>query len=78
MTNPEEIVETIQKMKYKHEANGGKPEKITMHSETYYSMLASCKEVMAVEIEKVPHATICGLLMEVRNDMDKDVLFIVS
>ena len=75
MTNPSEIANTIHRMKWQHIENGGEPTKVTMSVQTYYTMLNSVRDIM-VNAEK--SKTICGLEIEVREDVEDDVLFIVS
>ena len=74
MTDPSDIVNTIHRMRWQHIEHGGEPTKITMSIETYYTMLNSVKEIMNI----TGKPTICGLEMEVRDDVADDTLFIVS
>ena len=78
MKNPYEIVSTIQRMKHKHIENGGEPTKITMSNETYYTMLQSVQHLIINYKDRPKMQTICGLEIEVRDDVERDTLFIVS
>ena len=78
MKNPSEIVSTIKRMKNKHIENGGEPTKITMSKETYYTMLQSVQHLIINYKDRQKMQTICGLEIEVRDDVASDTLFIVS
>ena len=77
MTDPSEIVNTIHRMKWQHIEHGGEPTKITMSIKTYYTMLKAVQNMVIVHKEPKKQ-TICGLEIEVRDDVADDTLFIVS
>lgn len=76
MTDPSEIVNTISRMKWQHIQYGGEPIKITMSIQTYYTMKNAVKDLFIPSKERPE--TICGLEVEMREDLADDTLFIVS
>ena len=76
MTNYSDIVNTLSRMKWQHIKYGGEPTKITMSIQTYYTMKNAVKDIMFPC--KSEEETICGLKIEMREDLSDDTLFIVS
>ena len=76
MTDHSEIVNTISRMKWQHIQHGGEPTKITMSIQTYYTMKNAVKDIIVPCKSK--EEKICGLEIEMREDLADDTLFIVS
>lgn len=75
MLEPPEIVNTIHRMRWQHKQFGGDPKTVTMGLQTYYTLLM---DNHLYYTKGCNCNMICGMEIEVRNDLADDVIFIVS
>lgn len=75
---PSEAFDYIQRMRWDHIRNGGDPKKITMSRKTFATIVASIRDLMVIDAGDHPEYTICGMEIEQRDDIDPNVMFIVS
>ena len=72
------VLKTIKRMRRDHLRNGGYPKKITMSRKTFQDMVSEVHELMCIDKGDHPEYTICGMEIEIRDDVDPETLFIVS
>lgn len=72
-------IEYIRRMMLQHMEVGGNPTKITMNRKTYDELKSEAQEIMTVDFDDpaVP-ITVYGMDIEIRDDIDPGVMFIVS
>lgn len=74
----EAVLNTIKRMRWDHLRHGGDPKKITMSRETFHDMVSGVRELMCIDAGDHPEYTVCGMEIEIRDDVDPETLFIVS
>ena len=72
------VVEDIQRMRNQHMRYGGEPTKITMSRITYCEMVDGIRQLMTVPDNAEEEWKVCGMEIEIRDDVDPKVMFIVS
>ena len=74
----EAVLNAIKRMRCDHLRHGGEPTKITMSRKTFYEMVSGVRELMCIDEGDHPEYTVCGMEIEIRDDVDPETLFIVS
>ena len=74
----EAVLNTIKRMRWDHLRHGGNPKKITMSRKTFDGMVSGVRELMCIDEGDHPEYTVCGMEIEIRDDVDPETLFIVS
>ena len=74
----ETILNTIKRMRWDNLRYGGDPKKITMSRKTFNDMVSEVRELMCIDAGDHPEYTVCGMEIEIRDDVDPETLFIVS
>lgn len=71
------VLNAIKRMRLDHMRHGGNPTKITMSRKNFHDMVSGIRELY---IDAGDHAdyTVCGMEIEIRDDVDPETLFIVS
>lgn len=72
-------IEHIRRMMLQHRELGGNPTKIVMSKKTFDELKAEAQKIMTVDFDDpaVP-ITVYGMDIEIRDDIDPGVMFIVS
>lgn len=73
-----DVLNSIKRMRWDHLRHGGDPKKITMSRETFNDMVSEVRELMCFDKGDHPEYTVCGMEIEIRDDVDPETLFIVS
>lgn len=74
----ETVLNVIKRMRWDHLRHGGDPQKITMSRKTFRDMVSGVRELMCIDEGDHPEYTVCGMEIEIRDDVDPETLFIVS
>ena len=74
----EAVLNAIKRMRWDHLRHGGEPTKITMSRKTFDEMVSGIRELMCIDEGDHPEYTVCGMEIEIRDDVDPETLFIVS
>ena len=74
----EAVLNAIKRMRWDHLRHGGEPTKITMSRKTFVEMVSGVRELMCIDEGDHPEYTVCGMEIEIRDDVDPETLFIVS
>ena len=74
----ETVLNVIKRMRWDHLRHGGDPKKITMSRKTFRDMVSGVRELMCIDEGDHPEYTVCGMKIEIRDDVDPETLFIVS
>ena len=73
------VIDDIKRMRWSHlRAGATGPGKITMSRKTFIEMTSNVRELMCVDAGDHPEWTVCGMQIEVRDDADPEVMFIIS
>ena len=72
------VIDDIKRMRLAHMRYGGEPKKITMSRKTYEEMVMGIRQLMTVREDDYETWTVCGMEIEVRDDVDPSTMFIVS
>ena len=73
-----DVLNSIKRMRWDHLRHGGDPQKITMSRETFNDMVSEVRELMCIDEGDHPENRVCGMEIEIRDDVDPETLFIVS
>ena len=71
-------IDDIKRMRETHMRYGGEPTKITMSRKTYDEMVSGIRQLMIVPDNAEDVWKVCGMEIEIRDDLDPDTMFIVS
>ena len=71
------VIDDIKRMREQHMRYGGEPTKITMSRKTYREMVDGIRLLMTVP-DNVEDWKVCGMEIEIRDDVDPNTMFIVS
>ncbi len=74
----EAVLNAIKRMRFDHLRHGGNPKKITMSRKIFHDMVSGVRELMCIDAGDHPEYTVCGMEIEIRDDVDPETLFIVS
>lgn len=74
----EDVLNSIKRMRLSHLRLGGNPKKITMSRKTFNDMVSEVSELMCFDAGDHTESTVCGMEIEIRDDVDQETLFIVS
>lgn len=74
----EDVLNSIKRMRWDHLRHGGDPKKITMSRKNFVEMVSRVSELMCIDAGDHPEYTVCGMEIEIRDDVDPETLFIVS
>ena len=74
----ETVLSIIKHMRLDHLRHGGDPKKITMSRKTFHDIVSGVRELMCIDAGDHPEYTVCGMEIEIRDDVDPETLFIVS
>lgn len=74
----EAVLNAIKRMRWDHLRHGGEPTKITMSRKNFVEMVSGVRELMCIDKGDYPEYTVCGMEIEIRDDVDPETLFIVS
>lgn len=74
----EDVLNSIKRMRWDHLRHGGEPTKITMSRKNFVEMVSGVRELMCIDAGDHPEYTVCGMQIEIRDDVDPETLFIVS
>lgn len=74
----EDVLNSIKRMRWDHLRHGGEPTKITMSRKNFVEMVSGVRELMCIDAGDHPEYTVCGMEIEIRDDVDPETLFIVS
>lgn len=73
------VIDDIKRMRWSHlRAGATGPGKITMSRKTFNEMVNGVRELMCVDAGDHPDWTVCGMQIEVRDDVDPEIMFIIS
>ena len=72
------VVDDIQRLRNQHLRYGGEPTKITMSRKTYEEMVSGIRQLMTVPDNAEEDWKVCGMEIEIRDDIDPNTMFIVS
>ena len=73
-----DVLESIKRMRLDHLRHGGEPKKITMSRKNFVEMVSGIRELICIDAGDHPEYSICGMAIEIRDDVDPETLFIVS
>ena len=71
------VIDDIKRMRHQHMRYGGEPTKITMSRKTYVEMVSGIRQLMTVP-DNEEDWKVCGMEIEIRDDIDPNTMFIVS
>ena len=71
------VIDDIKRMQNQHMRYGGEPAKITMSRKTYVEMANGIRQLMTVP-DNEEDWTVCGMVIEIRDDIDPNTMYIVS
>lgn len=71
------VIDDIKRLRLAHMRYGGEPTKITMSRKTYVEMVSDIRQLMTIPYN-ADDWTVCGMEIEIRDDVDPNVMFIVS
>lgn len=72
-------IEYIRRMMLQHREVGGNPTKIAMSRKTYDELKSEAQKIMTVDFDDPSvKKTVYGMDIEIRDDLDPGVMFIVS
>jgi len=71
------VIDDIKRMRTQYMRYGGEPTKITMSRKTYDEMVSGIRQLMTVP-DNEEDWKVCGMEIEIRDDIDPEVMFIVS
>ena len=74
----DDVLAWIKRMRLDHLRHGGEPTKITMSRKNYVEMVSGIRELIYIDEGDYPKYTVCGMEIEIRDDVDPETLFIVS
>ena len=74
----DDVLAWIKRMRWDHLRYGGEPTKITMSRKNFVEMVSGVSELMCIDAGDHPEYTVCGMEIEIRDDVDPETLFIVS
>ena len=74
----DDVLAWIKRMRLDHLRHGGEPTKITMSRKNFVEMVSGVRELMCIDAGDHPEYTVCGMEIEIRDDVDPETLFIVS
>ena len=73
------VIDDIKRMRWSHlRAGATGPGKITMSRKMFNEMVNGVRELMHVDAGDHPDWTVCGMQIEVRDDVDPEIMFIIS
>ena len=72
------VIDDIKRLRTQHMRYGGEPTKITMSRKTYEEMIRGIRQLMTVPDNAEEEWKVCGMEIEIRDDVDPEVMFIVS
>lgn len=72
------VLNAIKRMRWDHMRHGGNPTKITMSRKNFHDMVSGIRELVCIDAGDHADYTICGMEIEIRDDVDPETLFIVS
>ena len=73
-----DVLGSIERMRRDHIQHGGEPKKITMSRKNFVEMVSGIRELICIDAGDHPEYSICGMAIEIRDDVDPETLFIVS
>ena len=71
------VIDDINRMRYQHMKYGGEPTKITMSRKTYNEMVDGIRQLITMP-DNGKDWKVYGMEIEIRDDVDPQVMFIVS
>ena len=71
------VIDDIKRMRHQHMRYGGEPTKITMSRKTYVEMVSGIRQLMTIQ-DNEEDWKVCGMEIEIRDDIDPNTMFIVS
>lgn len=74
----DDVLASIKRMRWDHLRHGGEPTKIIMSRKNFVEMVSGVRELMCIDAGDHPEYTVCGMQIEIRDDVDPETLFIVS
>lgn len=72
------VIDDIQRLRNQHMRYGGEPTKITMSRKTYEEMISGIRQLTTFPDNAEEEWKVCGMEIEIRDDVDPEVMFIVS
>ena len=72
------VIDDIKRMRWEHLRHGEEPKKITMNQRTFDEIVSSSNELICIDAGDHPEYKICGMDVEIRNDVDPTTMFIIS
>ena len=74
----DDVLKWIKQMRVDHLRHGGEPKKITMSRKNFVEMVSGFRELVCIDAGDHPEYTVCGMEIEIRDDVDPNTLFIIS
>ena len=73
-----EVLEWIKRMRWQQLRHGVKPTKITMSRKNFNEMASGLRELVCIDAGDHTEYTVCGMEIEIRDDVDQNTLFIIT